>query len=150
MKTDLKKETVKTVSTLGKFGSGAAGLALGTLVMRNVPAVGPPMVAKFLPGVVGVALATWLGIKAKSEYAKAAGLGLGVAGFVNILFNAVGKDKLPDIIKNNLALNGVGYVQNYGGYPPSWFNTGKNPVNGFDRGLMGVGGDVVDTNRLLM
>lgn len=141
----MKTESVKKVgSTIGKFGSAAAGLGLGTFVMSKVPSFGPPIVQKLLPGLVGMSLAYVIGKKSKSEYAQSAALGLGLAGFANVLRNTVA---LPSFVSENLSLKGLGYVQNYGQYPAEYF---KQPVNGLGyspEGLIGMGETPV--NRLL-
>jgi hypothetical protein len=142
----MKNEVLeKAGSTAGKFGSAAAGLAVGTFVMKKIPAFGPPIVQKLAPGLAGMLLAYFISTKATNEYAKSAALGLGLAGFVNALKNTVG-DKLPGFLSENLALSGVGYVQNTGEYGPDWF---AQPVNGFENSLLGVG-NAPDVNRLLI
>lgn len=126
-------------SNLAKYGSTAAGLVLGSMIMKKIPAFGPPIVQKLLPGTVGMVLAVVLGKKFSNEHVKAAALGLGLAGFVDVLSKlTAGQTGVLATVNSALpTLNGlgrVGYVQNYGDYPPSYFMDTQraytNPLNG--------------------
>jgi hypothetical protein len=153
MKANATATVKKAASTAGKFGSAAAGLAAGTLVMSKLPAVGPPIVQKALPGLVGMGLAYIIGKKSDNDYIKSAAVGLGLAGFVNLLKNNFAQ-YLPAIVTDNLQLKGLGIAGNYGQYPPEFFT---QQVNGMENGTLLSGmenGNVLnglsDANRLLI
>lgn len=116
---------VKTAgSNLAKFGSAAGGLVLGSLVMKKIPAFGPPIVQKVLPGAAGMILAYFLGSKFQNQYIKNAALGLGLAGFVDVVkkfTDGQTSGVLKTVNESLPALSGLGYVQNYGQYPPEYF-----------------------------
>jgi hypothetical protein len=125
---------VKTAgSNLAKFGSAAGGLVVGSMLMKRVPAFGPPIVQKLLPGSVGMILAYFLAKKFGNEYVKNAAMGLGLAGFVDVVKKFTdGKTGLLATVNQSLpALSGLGYVQNYGEYPPTYFGkpTGMGNVD---------------------
>jgi len=134
-------EIVKTAgSNLAKFGSAAGGLVLGSLVMKRIPAFGPPIVQKLLPGVIGMVLAYLLNAKINNAYVKNAALGLGLAGFVDVVkkFTDGSTNSLLSTVNSSLpALSGLGYVQNYGEYPPSYF---ARTLNGADQEALSLQG----------
>jgi len=126
-------EIVKTAgSNLAKFGSAAGGLVLGSMVMKRIPTFGPPIVQKLLPGVIGMVLAYLLNAKVNNAYVKNAALGLGLAGFVDVVkkFTDGQTGALATVNAALPALSGLGYVQNYGQYPPEYF---ARKLNGSDR-----------------
>lgn len=119
---------VKTAgSNLAKFGSAAGGLVIGSLVMKRIPAFGPPVVQKLFPGAAAMILAYFLSRKFSNDYLKNASLGLGLAGFVDVVKKFTdGQTGVLAQVNNSLpALSGLGYVQNYGQYPPEYFATPK-------------------------
>lgn len=135
-------EIVKTAgSNLAKFGSAAGGLVVGSLVMKRIPAFGPPIVQKLLPGVIGMVLAYLLNSKFNNAYVKNAALGLGLAGFVDVVkkFTDGSTNSLLSTVNSSLpALSGLGYVQNYGEYPPSYFARQLNGVDQEANSLQGA------------
>ena len=109
MKTAL--DVKKVGSNAAKFGSAAAGLVAGSILMKQVPktniAFGGGIIDKILPGVLGMLVAYLVGTKVSDDRAKAACLGLGLAGFADLTKKAVG-DKLPSFLNDSLpALSGV-------------------------------------------
>ena len=136
--------TKKVGSTLLKFGSATVGLMAGSFGMQHIPAVGPPIVAKALPGLAGMTLAFLIGSKSQNENVKSLALGLGLAGFADLVKKTVG-DKLPPALNSAIptlsgigmptlrklgmptlrALNGMGQpgykAVNQGDYPPSYY-----------------------------
>lgn len=134
---------VKTAgSNLAKFGSAAGGLVIGSMVMRRIPAFGPPIVQKLLPGTIGMVLAYLLAKKFSNEYVKNAAMGLGLAGFVDVVKKFTeGKAGLFATINSSLpALSGIGYVQNYGEYPPSYFAPKKIGMGNIDENAFALSG----------
>lgn len=127
-------EIVKTAgSNLAKFGSAAGGLVVGSLVMKRIPTFGPPIVQKLLPGVIGMVLAYLLNAKFNNAYVKNAALGLGLAGFVDVVKKFTdGQTGIFATVNQSLpSLSGLGYIQNYGQYPPSYF--AQKQLNGADQ-----------------
>lgn len=129
----MNKDVKKVGSTLGKFSSAAAGLAVGSLIMKKIPPVGPPIVQKTLPGLAGMTIAYLVGMKADNEYVKSGALGLGLAGFADVVKKTVGP-KLPAMLNDAIPtlsgpayrpLNGLGVpgyaAVNQGDFPPSYY-----------------------------
>lgn len=123
---DVVKETT---SNLAKFGSQAGGLVLGSIVMKKVgevlPASLPAIAQKIIPGALGMVLAFLLNKKFSNEYVKNASMGLGLAGFVDVLKKITADIPALAQVSNALptvsGLGRIGYVQNDGDYPPSYF-----------------------------
>lgn len=142
----MDKNVKKVGSTLGKFGSAAAGLAVGSFVMKKIPPVGPPIVQKTLPGLAGMTIAYLVGMKADNEYVKSGALGLGLAGFADVVKKTIGprlpaalNDAIPSLsgmgvmpamrslnaMPTMRSLNGLGVpgyaAVNQGDFPPSYY-----------------------------
>ena len=120
-KTKATGKVKKLGKSVGKFGSAAAGLAAGSFIMKKIPAFGPAIVQKLLPGAAGIALAIFIDSKFDNAYARSAAMGLGLAGVVDIAKKTLGA-KVPFIDQALPSLSGIGYVQNYGDYPAEYFS----------------------------
>lgn len=123
---DVVKETT---SNLAKFGSQAGGLVLGSIVMKKVgevlPASLPAIAQKIIPGALGMVLAFFLNKKFGNQYVKNAAMGLGLAGFVDVLKKVTADipalQQVSTALPTLSGLGRIGYVQNYGDYPPNYF-----------------------------
>jgi hypothetical protein len=129
------------------FGVGTLGLIGGSFVVGKVPAFGPPIVQKILPGAAAMLVAFLVSQKFSSnQNAKALAFGLGLAGFANVVNKltsaSAGQETIVGKINKATALPTLGLVQNYGGYPPEHFmyqgGNSSVPMNG----LRGLRGDV--------
>lgn len=126
--TKVNSAVTKVTTTAGKFGSAAAGLALGRLVTSRIPALDflnkIPVVGAYLaalaPGSLVMVLAYLAGKKFNNDYADYGATGLGLAGFIDILKRTGLLDKVNSMIPG-ANLNGLGIVQNFGAYSPDYF-----------------------------
>lgn len=98
-------------STAGKFGAATVGLVAGSRVANMIggltmPATVPVAIAEHLkkaaPGVLLMIAAYFASakFKSKSEFVEPAAVGLGLAGFANLLkayFPEIAKDYLPSL-----------------------------------------------------
>lgn len=112
------------LKTLLRFGSATAGLTVGSIAMSKVPSISalPPIAQKVLPGTLGMLLAFYAATKFNDENVQAAALGLGLAGFANVVKRITdGGTGIAAEINKAIPLNGLGLVNNYGAYDPSYF-----------------------------
>lgn len=143
MKTEevVKKSTSQVVT----FGAGTLGLVGGSFLLGKIPAFGPPILQKLFPGAVAMLTAFFVSKKfSDNAAAKAIAFGLGLAGFANIVNNltagSAGQDTIVGKINKATALPRLGYVQNYGQYPPEHFmyKSGNESLPMSMNGLRGV------------
>jgi len=145
----MKSEAVikKTTSTLGKFGSATAGVVVGSVVaskipsldfLSKIPGVGP-FLAKLAPGALVMLLAYLASEKFKNDYVENGSIGVGLAGFVDVLRRTGILEKINKMIPGSGlsgvggGMRGLGLVQNYGAYSPDYFlksNWATRPLNG--------------------
>lgn len=155
----MKTEEVvkKSASQVVTFGAGTLGLLGGGFLLGKIPAFGPPILQKIFPGTVGMILA-FLVVKKfggkDKEYINAIAFGLGLASFataVNSLTSgSAGTDTIAGKINKATALPRLGYVQNYGNYPPEHFmyRSGNESLPLSMNGLRGLRGADSDAWKL--
>jgi hypothetical protein len=79
---------VKEVGTdITRFLAGILGVAAGQIVMGIVPSTKIDLVDKILPGAIGITGAVLVAGKFKDPHAKAASMGLGIAGTAKLVNN---------------------------------------------------------------
>lgn len=84
--------------TVLKFGSGAAGLTVGSIALKQLnkvlPASLPDIAKKVAPGLSTMLLAYFISTKVNNDKAKSAAMGVGLAGFADLLLKVAGNVKL--------------------------------------------------------
>ncbi|MGL6121681.1 MAG: hypothetical protein ACRC1W_01330 [Shewanella sp.] len=120
--------------TVLKFGSGAAGLTVGSVALKQLnkvlPASFPEIAKKIGPGLATMLLAYFLSTKLSNDKLKSLSFGLGLAGFADLALKVLGGVKL--IADNVPSLSGMpGYkAVNTGGVGWDYYR---------DNSLQGVG-----------
>ena len=138
---ETKTVVKKSVSTVVNFGAGTLGLLGGTFVIGKVPAFGPPIVQKLLPGALSMTAAFFIAQKFDGP-GQAIAFGLGLAGFANVVNKltaaSAGQDTVMGKLNKATAIPSLGYVQNYGGYPPEHFMYRSGNASVAMEGLRGM------------
>lgn len=130
--------------TVLKFGSGAAGLTVGAIAMKKLnellPVSFPEIANKIGPGLAAMLLAYLLSVKVSNDKAKALAMGLGLAGFADLVRKLLG-DKVKLIADNVPTLSGMpGYAAvNTGGV--GWDYYRDNSLQGLGNPYALNGGD---------
>lgn len=121
--------------TVLKFGSGAAGLTVGSVALKQLnkvlPASFPELAKKIAPGTLTMLLAYFLSTKVSNDKAKAMLMGLGLSGFADLILKTLGNVKL--VADNVPALSG----------PPGYRAVNTSTATGWDyyrdNSLQGLG-----------
>lgn len=135
------KSTEATVKKAGSqainFAMGILGLSGGTLLASKVPAMGPAILQKILPGLLNMGLGLFISHKWKDEKAQSLAFGLGLSGFANVVnkftASAAAADPSGILAKVNKAtalpsLGSIGMnTANYGQYDADYFNPDRKP-----------------------
>lgn len=131
--------------TVIKFGSGAAGLTVGSVALKQLnkvlPASFPEIAKKIGPGLATMLLAYLLSVKVSNDKLKSLAFGLGLAGFADLALKVLGGVKL--IADNVPSLSGLpGYAAvNTGGVGWDYYR---------DNSLQGLGNNAFALNGMSM
>lgn len=136
---------VRGLHAVGKFATAGGGLVGSSWIMQRIPLMNAPMWAqRVVPGLAGIILALIVKSfsKKSGSYADNLATGVGLAGVMDIIKKTIG-DKLPAGIASAIpTLSGVGrmgYVQNYGAYPPSYYRDNVQGLGNTAYALQGPG-----------
>jgi len=114
----------KSVSVVGKYGAGVAGLVASYFLLSKIPKSNITIVDKVLPGIAAMTVAYVIGSRVENPAAKFASAGLGIAGAADLIKKTVGP-MLPAMLQNAIpTLSGLtpGYkAVNQGDYPPNYY-----------------------------